>query len=150
MASRLTDLLERIRPAGTPGAPSDLISRREQAVTDELAELATALARLDDEADAVVAEARSLATRVRAEAEREAGQIRSDLPDRVAVAESSGLGSSTPDDDPEAARVIRESDREIAELRERAVSLLPDLVDRAVAVVWDLLAEPEAEREAAS
>lgn len=139
MASRLSELLDRIRPAGTPGAPSDQVSQRRQATAGEIAALASLLARLEEEADAVVADARAEAGRMRADAERRAAQIRADLPDRLAVAEASGSGSSGADADGEVARLSADSEREIEQLRSRAEPRMGGLVDEAIAVVWGLI-----------
>lgn len=142
MASRLSELLDRIRPAGTPGAPSDVISQRRQATAGEIAELSMALSRFDDEADGIIADARVQADRARADAERRVEEIRADLPDRIAVAESSGLRSADDGIDDEVARVSAESEREIERLRSQAEPRLALLVDEAVSVVWALLPSP--------
>lgn len=148
MTSRLAELLERIRPAGTPGSPSDLVSRYEQAVADEIAALAEVLAGIDDEVDDVLADARTRAERLRSDAERRAAELRSDLPDRIAVAESTTPEPAGGVADPVAARAAVESDREIRRLRERATSRMPDLVERAVAVIWDVAEAGGSRREA--
>src|SRR5690606_19108647 len=69
---------------------------------------------------------------------RRAAEIRSDLPDRIAVAESAAPEPAGGVADPVAVRAAVESDREIRRLRERATSRMPDLVERALAVIWDV------------
>ncbi len=89
MPLRLSELLERIRPSGTPGAPSEGQQQRIDADrAEELAELAEVLRQYEEEADALVAAANERASgRVQA-AEREARQIRSGLADQVAVVQA--------------------------------------------------------------
>ena len=150
MASRLTELLDRIRPAGTPGAPSDPVPRHEQAVAAELAGLATVLAGFDAEVDDILADARAEAERLRVEAERRAQQLRGDLPDRIAVAEATALDSTPEHDDPDGERFERECDEQVRRIRARASALAPELVERAIAVIWDDVASGSGDRGGAS
>lgn len=143
MASRLSELLERIRPAGTPGAPSDLISQRQQAAAEELAELVRVLSCFEVEADDVVAGAREQAARVRADAERRAEETRANLPERLAVVESSGVRQVEDRGDVEIARIAAESEQEIARLTSRAEVHLPELVDTSIEVIWGMLPASE-------
>jgi hypothetical protein len=136
---RLSDLLERIRPAGAPGASSEGESRRADAELEELGAVARALARLDAEADAVIEAARTEAAEVRAAGDERARRALAELPDRVAAAEAA------PGSDPgdaELAGTVAGTERDLAQRRAAADAVFDDLVDRAVAAIWELEVEP--------
>lgn len=139
MSSRLSQLLERIRPAGVPGAPGESTPQRDQAAADEIAELVRVLERFDAEAGEVLDTARSLAARLLIDAERRAEQIRVDIPDRLAAAESLVFAPADGRDDAEAVALEAESRRQIAVVRQRAEPRIPELVGDAIAVIWRLL-----------
>jgi len=139
MSSRLSQLLERIRPAGVPGAPGESAPQRDQAAAEEIAELARVLSRFDAEVNEVLETARDHAARLLIDAERRAEQIRVDIPDRLAAAESLVFAPVDGRDDAEAVAVAAESRREIGRVRQRAEPRMAELVDDAVAVIWRLL-----------
>jgi F0F1-type ATP synthase membrane subunit b/b' len=147
---RLSDLLERIRPVGAPGAPTEGESRREQAETDELAELARVLASLDAEADAIVADARRRAEEVGDDGARRAAQLRAELADRVAVAGAGGADPGEHAVDDEVAEMAAATDAEIDRRRRDATADTDRLVERAVDIVWALLDADELPRGAAA
>lgn len=144
MASRLSELLERIRPAGTPGAASDLVSQRRRATAEEIAELSLVLRRFDTDVDDLLDDARARAARIRADALRQAARVRADLPDRIAVEEASGVQPIEDRSQHEIARISDESERRIALVRSQAAERTDGLVDAAIAVIWSLLPEPAA------
>lgn len=134
MALRLGDLLERIRPVGTPGAPTDAGPQRELVAIEEIGELVTSLARIEAEADAVIATARARAESVRSEAEHAARRIRADLPDLVAVAKTAGVAPLDDATDGEIAQIAASAAVEIDALR--AGSDLDAIVSRVVDLIW--------------
>lgn len=138
MVLTLQELLERIRPAGTPGAPSegDRQRQREDRAT-EVADITAVLAEFDAEADAIVTAAQSDAHRLREQAKRQAGAIRADLADRVATA-----GAEIGAQDERLRNSQEETIRSKAELVEARLTdaadeAIPALVDAAMQVIWD-------------
>lgn len=136
MATRLSDLLERIRPAGAPGAATETTTQRERDAATEVAGVAAAIADAEQAAAEVVARARRAAADVVQEGEQQARQIRADLPDRVA-AEGAAIATQGPQGDDAEARLAVETDQRIAALRADAGRARPALVTQAVAAVWD-------------
>jgi len=128
VAPSLSELLERIRPAGAPGAPAKGgPGGRDEGRDRELADLVAVLAAFDEEAAAVVAEARRRADERRAEAALEAGAIRAGLADRLARAavEPVDLGTG---DGPSVAGIGLSARRQIERLRRSADAETPRLV----------------------
>ena len=114
MPLRLADLLDRIRPAGAPGALATGIARDELAADEELATLRRVLRSLEAAATEEIARAEREADRVLAEAERVARQRRAELADRVATAEATDVSHERHAADREVARLRRETDEAIA------------------------------------
>ena len=133
MVTRLSELLERIRPIGTPGAPADATPQREQAALDEIADIRTLLAAFETEADAVVAAAHQRAAGIRSEADQAAQQIRADIPDLVAVARTGWTTDAEQRADETVERVNADADRQVAALG------IDARMDRVVAEVVDAL-----------
>ncbi len=133
MPIRLSELLDRIRPAGAPGAPSDAEPQRELAATEETSSVAALLHRLESEADEVIASAQEDADRIRADAERRAAELRSEVPDRVAVARADVSDAVEHDVTASVASIAADAQARVTDLRARA-----DL-DGAVAAVVDLI-----------
>ena len=137
MATRLGEILERIRPAGAPGAPTEgEFQKRHDRSADEIAAIAAVLAAFEAEADAVVDEARAEAKRLHAQAERRVHEITSALPDRVAVAESRAAHRHEEADRAQIDRVRNEAAETIADLQARAAARTPMLVQEAMAAIW--------------
>lgn len=137
MASRLSELLERIRPAGAPGAPTEgELQQRLDRSADEIATLTTVLASFQAEADAVVEAARAETDRLRSEAQRRVHEIAAALPDRVAVAEARAAHVLEERDDVEHERIRSEAAATISTCQARAEVQIPALVDEAMAVIW--------------
>ena len=146
MAPRLSELLERIRPAGAPGAPTEgELQHRLDRRADEIATLTTVLASFEAEADAVVARARAEADRLRSEAQRRVHEIAASLPDRVAVAEARAAQLLEERDQVEHERIRSEAVATISTLQTRAEVQIPALVEEAMAMIWSQVpSRPEA------
>ena len=137
MATTLSELLERIRPAGAPGAPSEgALQRQHDHRATEVASLAACLAIFEAEADAVVAEAAAEAERLRAEGERTAREILSSLATKAAVAESDTAAAAAEQDRPGAEQIEHGTEETIAALQARAAIKIPELVDAVIATIW--------------
>lgn len=137
MAPRLSEILERIRPAGAPGAPTEgEFQHRLDRRADEIATLTAVLASFEAEADAVVARARAEADRLRSEAQRRVHEIAASLPDRVAVAEARAAHLLEERDQVEHERIRSEAAATISNLQARAEVQIPALVEEAMAMIW--------------
>lgn len=144
MVVRLSELLERIRPAGTPGAAGESAGR--QATEEEIVPLVAVLRDFDEEADRVRDEAHRRADEALADAERRARRVRGELTDRVAIA---GGESAKPVDsrgEDECRRVSAEARDTIERRRRRADAVRAEWVDRIVTAIWSAVDEPEAGR----
>jgi len=137
---RLSELLERIRPAGTPGAPGEGEQQRERFDRSrETAEIAVALAAFEAEADAVIAAARMTATELGSDAERRAREIRSAVPGRIATVEASAAQSHEERDQAERTELADQTEAELVRLESRAAPLIPPLVAAATDAIWALI-----------
>ncbi len=134
---RSRDLLDRFRPAGTPGAAA-----RTGVPADRAAELSTelepVLARLADSEEA----ARRIRTEAEAEAERRrreaAGRARAlvDTARRQAEAERADAAARVAEQaEAETAATVAAGDEAAAQVRRRALDLMPGYVARAVAAL---------------
>ena len=139
MVMRLSELLERIRPAGTPGAPTEGESQRQLAAAEEIADIVRVLHRFEAEADGVVAATQETADRLREDAERRAQRVRADLHDRIAVASALGARPETQRSDSESAGITDATAREIDRLRAEGTAHIEHLVDVALAAIWRTL-----------
>jgi hypothetical protein len=144
MPFRLGDLLDRIRPAGAPGAAAEGESRREEALVDELAELSAALRMMDAAADDVVATARHEAERIAGDGDRRAHQLRAELADRVAVAGREDARTEDDQVDDELARLADAAARAIDQRRRAVHGAIDRLVAAAVDEIWQIV-EPDPE-----
>lgn len=134
---RLSELLERLRPAGTPGAPTEGEQQRHRKLReDEIADVTAVLELFEADAEQVIAAARAEADRVRQDGERRAARIRSQLPDRIAIARAHAVGHDEERGEDEIARVRRQADDEIAQIETDARTRTPELVDAVVATIW--------------
>jgi vacuolar-type H+-ATPase subunit H len=144
---RLSELLERIRPAGAPGAAATGAPLVDVAAANELAALVRMLAELEAEADDVVAEARERADQLAAEAIREEDQIHAELPERLAVARAEVTRSHERRGETEAARLTRQATEEAERRRRAADDRLDALVDAVVDRIWALAGIPEEQQQ---
>ncbi len=146
MPLRLSELLERIRPAGAPGAPSE--GEQQRAASDrtrEVADIADVLARFEEEADAVVADAAARADKIRRDAEAEVRQLRGAVPDRIAAVEASAPRGARERSESERAQVDAETAAEIARLENEAETKIPRLVAETTHLVLDTISAAGAE-----
>ena len=141
MAVRLSELLERIRPAGTPGAAGDAVTADERAREGELAAVVAELALFDAEADRTTEAAHEWASEIIADAERRARAIRDQQADRVAVAGAAGAAAETAENADECRRITAAAATEIERRRERAVAERDRVAARVVDVIWSSIAE---------
>ncbi len=142
MPPRLSELLERIRPAGTPGAPTEGEQPHQEAIyARELADVARILQAFEDEADGVVAAARADAERVRTEAERRESRIRAELPDRLAKAGAETTGNRNELGDDERSRLEADTAQTVERLRQTARDMTPATVDAVIDVIWAQLGQ---------
>lgn len=139
MAIRLSELLDRIRPAGAPGAPTDAEPRRDLAASEETAHLVRLLEGFEAEADELVAQATRDADEIRAEGERTAGVLRAELPERVAAASAEIVGAVEHDETASVATVTEQADAQVAALRRGAD--LDRVAAQVVDVIWSAIEE---------
>lgn len=139
MVFRLSELLERIRPAGAPGGAADGEQSLEQLAAVEIVELVDLLRAAEAEADLTLSRARQRAQRIRDEADEQVRRIRDDLPDRVAAAHVAGASLPTRQRDAELSRIADQTRRQIERLDAQAVTELPRIVDTAMAHIWHAL-----------
>ena len=137
MVLRLSELLERIRPAGAPGAPTEgeLQRSRDQSAS-EIASITAILASFEAEADAVVASAQAEADHLRSAGQRRAHELLLGLSDRVAVAEAQAAQIHEERHRDETTRLRSEAAQTIARLHDRADIEIPGLVDEVIGVIW--------------
>ncbi|MGB5759887.1 MAG: hypothetical protein WBM50_23440, partial [Acidimicrobiales bacterium] len=133
MPPGLSELLERIRPAGTPGAPSEGEQQREEFDrVNEIAELAAVLEAFEEEADAMTSAATEQAAAVRRDADRQARQIRAGVPDRIATVQAAATRAHDERDQAMRDSVGVETTAEVTRLETRAATLIPSLRDAAL------------------
>ncbi len=144
MPPRLSELLERIRPAGAPGAPTEGEQQREEVDrAREIADIASTLTVFEEEADSAVAAAADHAAELRRDAERQARQIRSGVADRIAASRTAAVQGYEQRIEAEQAQVTEQIATEIARLKARAEVRIPPLVDAAMQTIWSIVpAEP--------
>lgn len=133
MATRLTELLERIRPSGAPGAAADGARGAERGATDEIAAVAEFLVEFRRSAERTIADARDRADEILRSADRQAAEVTAGLEARIAEAEAD---ATTGWPDPTLARIEHDCDEAIRSLDARAAAEMPRLVDRAVERIW--------------
>lgn len=137
MVPRLSELLERIRPAGTPGAPTEgELQRRDARRAEETASVTEIVAGFEAEAEAVIVEARAITDRLLGDARHRARGIAGRLPDHLAEAEAEASQTRGHRDEAETEHVRAEADRAISTLRDRAEVEIPRLVDETIEVIW--------------
>lgn len=137
MPLRLSELLERIRPAGSPGAPTEgekRIGTPDHA--NELAEIASVLAVFEREAAALVDAATAMAAALARDAERQVRQIRSSVPDRIARAEAAAVRGHDQRFGVERRRMEAQTAGEVARLEAQGDELVPSLVVAAIDLIW--------------
>jgi hypothetical protein len=135
---RLSELLERIRPAGSPGAAAEGDEQHRRSILDaEIADIALTLAGFEQEAERIVATARQEAEQLRRDGERRAERTRAELADRLAVARAA---ATEPDQvDAEHDAVLEATRHDADRLRRVAEERVPPLVETIVDSIWSML-----------
>ena len=134
MPPRLSELLERIRPAGTPGAPTEGESvARHRWRADEIADVVAVLVTFESEVDATITAARRDAAQIVGEGQRRARAIVAGTAERVAVAQVETAQRFEAADD---AEIERSTSARIAAMQSRADDEIPELVAQAVESIW--------------
>jgi hypothetical protein len=131
------DVLERFRPAGTPGAasPVGVPADRRDAVATELEPVFAALSEVVRECDVVRRDAHEAATHLAADSGEQARALVAEAR-RNAPTERAGAAARRRDDAAdELARIGREAETAAEEVYERARTRLPVLVERVAAAV---------------
>lgn len=139
MVVRLSELLERIRPAGTPGAATESALR--SATDEEIAAVANVLGSFDEEVDHAIDVAQQRAAAVVADAERRARRIKGELPDRLAVASGESSGRFDSREEAECQRIATEAAEVVERRRRRAAAVRDDWADRIVASICSAVEE---------
>lgn len=134
----IRELLERIRPAGTPGPPNEgERRRRSDARAAEIAEVVGLLAEFEAEADVIVDAAETAGRRQQADAHRQAARIAASTPDRVATAGAEIAARDEQERDAEAAVIGAQAEQDAERLIETSKTTIPDVVGHAVQMIWD-------------
>ena len=136
MATRLSGLLERIRPSGTPGAAADGVPQRDREADEEIAALARILRDYQADAGRVTVEALDRADEIRTRAEQRVDEVQADLPARLAVARATNTHTTT---EAQIDAIDAETAHELERLGAHASAEIPLLVDAALTCVWDLI-----------
>ena len=135
---RLSELLVRIRPAGTPGAAVEGDEQhRRNILRAEIADVARVLEGFEREADQLLEAARREAEQILRDGERRAEQIRASLADRLAVARATDTESH--DADAERVEIVETTRRDADRLRHDAGTRIPTLADTIVESIWATL-----------
>jgi hypothetical protein len=140
MVLRLSELLERIRPAGTPGAPTEgELQQRNDRRGDEIEAITAILTSFEAEADLLVATARTEADQVRSRGHSRAHETTAAVPDRMAVAEAEAAHLLEQRDRVETEQLQSQTELTISQLRVQAEARTPLLVEETMEVIWSQL-----------
>ena len=131
----LSELLDRFRPAGSPGASSDVGGAIVGGPPAELAAIIEELREYESEAAALVGAARADAARLRAEANGRIREIRATVPEACATAEAEAATHQRQEFESSISEVQSEADREIERLRAAAPARIGRIVAEVVAGV---------------
>jgi hypothetical protein len=140
--SKLSELLERFRPAGAPGAPAEgERSQRRERRLSEIGEIVTVLHAFESEAAALVAAAEDHAATTLRDAEIEARKVRADLPQQLARAQAAdalrGAHPGLAAGDAIAADAAVETERLQSVASERIAGLSAEAIESIWAAVLD-------------
>lgn len=138
MVLTLSELLERIRPAGSPGAPAEgERSRLERDRARELAGVTELLAAFERDAAAVVAAAEDEADRSVALARGDARGAMADMSERAAVAGAAIVTAGEREGEAGIRDVRDDAAREVERIVARADERIPAIVAAAIEVILD-------------
>ncbi len=144
MVLRLSELLERIRPAGTPGAPTEgELQHRDDRRAGEIESITAILSSFETEADAIIATARNEADQLRSRGRSRARDAASGLPDRMAIAEAEAAHLLEQRDRVETDQLNSQTELTISQLRAQAEVRTPLLVEEIMEVIWSQLLPPD-------
>ncbi len=142
---RSRDILQRFRPAGTPGAASNVgvPADRVAEIGAELAPVFSALAQAQTQAAAIRADAASEAARRRQVAvERSTALVAAAHRDEAAERSDAALRTSTRASE-ESDAVLAAAERDVETLRRRAAERMPEYVDRVISRTRAALDAPD-------
>lgn len=146
MPVSLSELLERIRPAGAPGAPTEGEQQRLDSDRDaEMAAIAVVLAGFENEAEAVITAATSRGVQTRRDADDQARQIRARLPDQLASAETAATERLSERVSTEQHSIETAASAAIDHLDATAARLIPEIRDDVVASIWSIVSSERSE-----
>jgi vacuolar-type H+-ATPase subunit H len=147
MPTRLSELLERIRPAGAPGAPHE--GERQRQADDragEIIDVLDLLVEFEAEARTVLADGHKEADRVLSNAHRQASAGRASLPDLMAQTEAEAAHRDDRRLDDREETIRQRADEAIELLETRADAEIRRLADRAVEIIISSILDPEDDR----
>ncbi len=141
---RLSDLLERIRPVGAPGAASEGEQQRQREDRErELAELIRALHSTEVEAAQQVACAERDTAATQAATAHAVAKLRAGLPDLLAVQRTETFSDQGVTIEREGIRVIELARNEADRVTAQAAAGMPELVAAALQSIWStVLTQP--------
>ncbi len=143
MVLHLSELLERIRPAGTAGAPTEgEVQRRDDRRAAEIENLTAILTSFETEADAIIATARNKADQLHSRGHSRAQDIATALAERMAVAETEAAHRLEQRDRVETERLQSQTELTISQVRAQAETRTPSLVEEIMEVIWSQLLPP--------
>ncbi len=147
MPTRLSELLERIRPAGAPGAPHE--GERQRRADDragEIIDVLDLLVEFEAEARTVLADGHKEADRVLSNAHRLASAGRASLPDLMARTEAEAAHRDDRRLDDREETIRQRADEEIELLETGADAEIRRLADRAVEIIISSMLDTEDDR----
>lgn len=140
MPLRLAELLERIRPTGTPGSPSEGEQQREAlGRVRELAQLAGLIAEFEREADAIASTASQQSERLLLDAQNQARGIRSGIPERLAAVKVEAVSAYQGQDLARQGALERETAAQISRLQANAATMIPKIRASALETIWSIV-----------
>ena len=140
---RLSELLERIRPAGAPGAASEGEQQlRRENREKELADIIAALSHPEQTAADLLTKAQQRAELMQTETSRSIAKQRAALPEQLAVQRTATLGTADADLDDERDRILRQASDEAGRITQQAASGTPSLVTAALDSIWTTVLAP--------
>ena len=141
--SRLSELLERIRPAGTPGAPAEgERAQRCERRLGEIVDIVTVLSSFESEAADLVTAAEERATESLRDAEVRARDIRADLPQQLASAQATNDMLDAHPGVAECDAIAADAATEIERLESVAAERIPRLSAEAIDLIWSAVSVP--------
>ncbi len=146
---RLSELLERIRPAGAPGAAGEGEQQlRRENREQELANLIDALHHPERIAADLVADAQKHVELLQTETRQTIAKQRADLPEQLAVQQTATFETADADLDDECDRILRLARDEADRITQQATAGIPSLATAALESIWTTVLTPPTEPNA--